>query len=142
MQQLGNFEVLGEIGRGGMGVVFKARQKSLDRIVALKLLRADGTDDERRRFDREAQAVARLQHANIVQVYEVGEIASQAFVFLEFVDGQGSAAAWIVHRCRASRQAAAALVEIFVLRASALCPRTGNHPPRSEASEHFAGRDV
>ena len=74
-----------------MGVVFKARHKSLDRIVALKVLRSDGTGEERKRFDREAQAVARLQHPNIVQVYEAGETAGGAFVSLEFVDGQSLA---------------------------------------------------
>jgi formylglycine-generating enzyme required for sulfatase activity/serine/threonine protein kinase len=84
----GDYDLLEEVGRGGMGVVFKARHKSLDRIVALKVLFSDDTGDERKRFDREAQAVARLQHPNIVQVYEVGEAAGQAFVSLEFVDGE------------------------------------------------------
>ena len=86
-----DYDLLEEVGRGGMGVVFKARHKSLDRIVALKVLRSDGTGEERKRFDREAQAVARLQHPNIVQVYEVGETAGGAFVSLEFVDGQSLA---------------------------------------------------
>src|SRR5262249_53390312 len=88
---LGDYDLLEEVGRGGMGVVFKARHKSLDRIVALKLLQSHGTGDERERFDREAQAVARLRHPNIVQIYEIGETAGQAFVALEFVDGQSLA---------------------------------------------------
>lgn len=88
---LGDYELLEEVGRGGMGVVFKARHRSLDRIVALKLLQSHGTGEERKRFDREAQAVARLRHPNIVQIYEVGETAGQAFVALEFVDGQSLA---------------------------------------------------
>ena len=106
-----DYDLLEEVGRGGMGVVFKARHKSLDRIVALKVLRSDGTGEERKRFDREAQAVARLQHPNIVQVYEVGETAGQAFVSLEFVDGQS-----LAHRLHGTplpARQAAALVEIL-----------------------------
>ncbi len=106
-----DYDLLEEAGRGGMGVVFKARHKSLDRIVALKVLRSDGTGEERKRFDREAQAVARLQHPNIVQVYEVGETAGGAFVSLEFVDGQS-----LAHRLHGTplpARQAAALVEIL-----------------------------
>ena len=106
-----DYDLLEEVGRGGMGVVFKARHKSLDRIVALKVLRSDGTGEERKRFDREAQAVARLQHPNIVQVYEVGETAGQAFVSLEFVDGQSLARR--LHGTPLPARQAAALVEIL-----------------------------
>jgi formylglycine-generating enzyme required for sulfatase activity/predicted Ser/Thr protein kinase len=106
-----DYELLGEVGRGGMGVVFRARHKRLDRIVALKLLRSDGAGGERIRFDREAHAVARLKHPNIVQVYEVGETAGQAFIALEFVDGQ-SLARRLHGTPRPARQAAA-LVEIL-----------------------------
>jgi tetratricopeptide (TPR) repeat protein len=72
-----------------MGVVFKARQKSLGRVVALKMLRAgEGrSEEERKRFDREARAVACLHHPNIVQIHEVGEAAGQPFLALEFVEG-------------------------------------------------------
>jgi tRNA A-37 threonylcarbamoyl transferase component Bud32 len=101
-----DYDLLEEVGRGGMGVVYKARHKRLDRIVALKVLRPDGSGEERKRFDREAQAVARLQHPNIVQVYEVGETAEEPFVSLEFVDGQS-----LAHRLHGApvpaRQAAA-----------------------------------
>jgi formylglycine-generating enzyme required for sulfatase activity/tRNA A-37 threonylcarbamoyl transferase component Bud32 len=108
---LADYELLEEVGRGGMGVVFKARHKSLDRIVALKVLRSYGTSEERKRFDREAQAVARLKHPNIVQIYEVGETAGHAFVSLEFVDGQS-----LARRMRGTpvpARQAAALVEIM-----------------------------
>src|SRR5205807_2514493 len=87
-----DYEVLEEIGRGGMGIVFKARQKNLDRTVALKIVRAwDADVDEHKRLDREAQAVARLQHPNIVQIYEVGEAGGQGFVSLEYVEGRSLA---------------------------------------------------
>jgi serine/threonine protein kinase len=83
------YEVLGELGRGGMGVVYKARQVQLNRIVALKMIRAGAHAEpgERARFKAEAEAVARLQHPNIVQIYEVGEADGWPFLSLEFVDG-------------------------------------------------------
>jgi predicted Ser/Thr protein kinase len=91
--EISDYELLEEIGRGGMGVVFKARQKSLDRIVALKMLRGGeySDRDERARFQSEAQALARLQHANIVQIYEAGETGGQSFLSVEFVDGRSLA---------------------------------------------------
>jgi tetratricopeptide (TPR) repeat protein len=88
-EPLADYDILEEIGRGGMGVVYKARQKSLDRVVALKLIRAgEATDtEERQRFQREALALARSQHPNIVQVYEAGEADGRPFLALEFVAG-------------------------------------------------------
>jgi serine/threonine-protein kinase len=75
----GDFELLEELGRGGMGVVYKARQKSLDRLVA--------TDDDRARFRIEAHSAAQLKHPNIVTVYEVGTTDGQAYICMEFVGG-------------------------------------------------------
>jgi hypothetical protein len=83
------YEILGELGRGGMGVVYKAKQTRLKRIVALKLIRGgtDASPDQLDRFRIEAEAVARLQHPNIVQIYEVGEHHGRPFCSLEYVAG-------------------------------------------------------
>ncbi len=83
------YEIVAELGRGGMGVVYLARHGALKRLVALKMiaagLHADAT--ARGRFRTEAEACARLQHPNIVQVYEVGECDGQPFLALEHIDG-------------------------------------------------------
>ena len=83
------FEILSEVGRGGMGVVYKARQISLDRIVAIKmLLREFARDDEFiNRFKREAKAVASLNHQNIVDIYDIREAGGTWFIITEFVGG-------------------------------------------------------
>jgi WD40 repeat protein len=88
-KRVGNYELLEEIGRGGMGVVFRARQVGLDRIVALKMILAGeyASLAELGRFRREAEAAARLQHRHIVQIHEVGQEAGRPFFSLEFVDG-------------------------------------------------------
>jgi serine/threonine-protein kinase len=87
----GDYELLERIGQGGFGVVFRARQRGLDRLVALKLLRtgAFATDAELKRFRAEAQAVARLQHPNIVTLHEVGECEGQPFYSMELISGAG-----------------------------------------------------
>jgi WD40 repeat protein/tRNA A-37 threonylcarbamoyl transferase component Bud32 len=82
------YEVLEELGRGGMGVVYKARQRNLNRLVALKMLHGGRADPrERARFQAEAEAVARLQHPNIVQVHEVGECEGRPFFSMECCAG-------------------------------------------------------
>ncbi len=82
-------EILGCLGRGGMGVVYKARQKSLNRPVALKLLAPERAGDPQfaARFEREAQALAALNHPNIVGVYDFGQAGGYYYLLMEFVDG-------------------------------------------------------
>src|SRR5262249_30090783 len=89
-QTLGDFHILRRLGEGGMGQVYLAEQISLKRQVALKLLRADlaANATSLARFKAEAEAVARATHANIVQVYFIGEAAGLHFMVLEYVEGR------------------------------------------------------
>jgi serine/threonine protein kinase len=88
-QTFGDFEILEQLGRGGMGVVYKARQKSLDRLVAMKMLLSDYFSKPVRlqRFLAEARAAARLAHPNIVNVYQVGECFAGHYFVMEYIDG-------------------------------------------------------
>jgi hypothetical protein len=88
LPSLPGYELLGELGRGGMGVVYKARHAALGRVVALMMVLAGGAA-HRARFRTEAEAVARLQHPNIVQVHEVGEHQGTPYLTLEFCGGGG-----------------------------------------------------
>ncbi|MGB1277004.1 MAG: protein kinase domain-containing protein, partial [Nannocystaceae bacterium] len=97
------------LGEGGMGIVYSAYDKELDRKVAVKLLRrTDGGEDGHRRMQREAQAMARLSHPNVVQVYEVGFYEGQLFVVMEFVEGQ-TLRTW----CRAKSRRWQEVVRVF-----------------------------
>jgi serine/threonine protein kinase len=82
-------EIIGLLGQGGMGVVYKARQARLNRLVALKILSPEREKDPQfaERFEREAQALARLNHPNIVTVYDFGESGGHYYLVMEFVDG-------------------------------------------------------
>ncbi len=88
-QHVAGYEILGELGRGGMGVVYKARQSKLHRLVALKMILAGANADPQQleRFRAEAEAVARLQHPYIVQIYEISDYNGCPFFSLEYVDG-------------------------------------------------------
>ena len=87
--QIAGFEILGELGRGGMGVVYRARHRKLGHVVALKRVLAGGlaSQQDLARFQLEAAAVARLNHPGIVHMHEFGEFEGMPFFSLEFVTG-------------------------------------------------------
>jgi WD40 repeat protein/serine/threonine protein kinase len=92
--QTADYEIVAELGRGGMSVVYQARQRGLNRLVALKRIR-DGAcagAEQRQRFRTEAEAIARLQHPNIVQIFDVREEGGSPYFSLEFMDGGNLAA--------------------------------------------------
>jgi serine/threonine protein kinase len=91
LERLGDYRILREVGRGGMGVVYEAEQESLGRHVALKVLPSSALIDPRHlaRFEREARAAARLHHTNIVPVFGVGEHDGLHYYVMQFIQGQG-----------------------------------------------------
>jgi serine/threonine protein kinase/WD40 repeat protein len=101
--KIGEFRILREVGRGGMGVVYEAEQTSLGRRVALKVLPRHAVRDRTalERFRREARSAARLHHTNIVPVYEVGQDGDVCYYAMQFIDGQGLDA--VIHELRRLR---------------------------------------
>jgi tetratricopeptide (TPR) repeat protein len=110
VRYFGDYEIRCELGRGGMGVVYEARQVSLNRPVALKMIKAGllAGDDELRRFQNEAEAVALLDHPGIVSAYEVGEHGGQQYLAMKLVRGQSLGSH--LERFRDDPRAAASLV--------------------------------
>jgi serine/threonine protein kinase len=89
-QTISRYRVLEKLGQGGMGVVYKAEDTKLDRLVALKLLSAHllGVEDIRRRFEREAKSAAALSHSNVCHVYEIDEVDGETFIAMELIEGE------------------------------------------------------
>jgi predicted Ser/Thr protein kinase len=89
MATFGRYEILGKLGEGAMGVVYRARDTAIGRVVALKMLSAElGAEDElHRRFEREAEAIGRLSHPNIVTVYDLGQSNGQLYMAMELLEG-------------------------------------------------------
>lgn len=114
--RVGRFIIDGRLGEGGMGIVFLARDPELDRKVALKLLRSSGSGSDaalsggRARLLREAQAMARLSHPNVVTLYEVGTHQDEVFIAMELVEGS-TIKAWLNARPRRREEILAAFLE-------------------------------
>lgn len=85
----GDYSLIEVVGQGGMGIIYKAVQTNLNRLVALKVMKSGqfATEDDVRRFHMEARTSARLQHPNIVSIYDVGKVQDRYFIAMEFVDG-------------------------------------------------------
>ncbi len=113
LRGFGDYELLSEIARGGMGVVYKARQVSLNRLVALKMILAGelASLDEVRRFHTEAEAAALLDHPGIVPIFEIGQYEDQHFFSMAFVEGE-SLAKRVMKGPLPSREAAEIMIEV------------------------------
>ena len=134
----GAYELLEELGRGGMGVVYKARQKSLDRLVAIKMILAShlASAEHVRRFQVEARAAARLQHPHIVHIHEVGQVHGQHFFAMEHIDGQN-----LAERLAQGPVELPAAVRLIAQVARAIGHlHREDRPPGLKTVEHPAGR--
>ena len=110
LRNFGDYEILEELARGGMGVVYRARQVSLNRIVAVKLILQGQAASEGavQRFQRETEAVGRLDHPNIIPIHEVGEHGGERFFSMKFVEGGRSLVGW-----KGTKRQAASIVALI-----------------------------
>jgi len=110
---VGRYLILEPLGEGGMGIVYAAYDPDLDRKIALKLVRAGhaGSSDEQQRLLREAQAMAKLSHPNVLPIFDVGTFGERVFLAIEFVDGT-TLRRWLRQEPRAWREALAVLDQI------------------------------
>jgi serine/threonine protein kinase/WD40 repeat protein len=146
LQQVGEFVILREIGRGGMGVVYEAEQASLGRRVALKVLPFHSLLDSKRleRFQQEARAAARLSHPNIVPVYGVGEHLGMHYYVMQLIPGQGLN--HVIEEVRRQREAGEsgaadrtpAVGDLSEAREAEEPDGGSNAPPSSSSSSSFA----
>ncbi len=130
------YEIVDRLGEGGMGVVYKARQVGLNRLVALKMIRGgrQARPDHLIRFSIEAEAVARLRHTNIIQIFDIGEVDGSPYVSLELLEG-GS----LAERLRGTPQPGRPAAEMLETLAMAIHrrARSRHHSPRLETDECF-----
>ena len=126
--RIGEFRLLREVGRGGMGVVYEAEQESLGRRVALKVLPSGALTDTKqiRRFEREARSAARLHHTNIVPIFGVGETEGTHYYVMQFIQGQGLDA--VLHELKKLRDARE-------LKATSSAPRERPEKGRAAAAD-------
>lgn len=109
--RMGRFVLLDQVGEGAMGVVYSAYDETLDRKVAIKLIRDSGNVEDRLRIRREAQAMARLSHPNVAQIYEADEVGDRLYMAMEFVSGD-DLAGWQQSRARPWRETLAMYIEV------------------------------
>ena len=137
--QLGSYEIVCALGKGGMGEVWKARDKKLGREVAIKILPDDLVDAAaRRRFQQEAQMASSLNHPHILTVHDADEYEGQQYLVTEFVDG-GTLKDWAKAEKRSWRQ----IVELLtgVGRRARRRSRCGNNASRYQTRQHPSGQE-
>ncbi len=113
-RMIGAYEVLGELGRGAMGVVYKAKDPQLDRLVALKTMFGSSIlePDANERFLREARSAARLQHANIITIFELGEVGETPYIVMEYLEGSNLAEASLTNQFATLEQRVAVVEQL------------------------------